>query len=166
MDKITIKTIEDLTDSLDILEEYVEEGIITQSDYKLVNNIVLDYINSHTIMVSNKSDMIILAEAIENLSDRLDFSLTTLIEYLEILIEVNYFAYLEVMLKEVANIMNAEYLNSKKNLNHFYCISKKDMHPTRVSKDTHTIEYLATFRSAEDANRALEICTLWGKIGK
>lgn len=166
MDKITITTVEDLTDSLDILEEYVKKEIITEEGYKLVNNIVLDYINSHTIMVSNKSDMVILAEAIENLSDRLDFSITTLIEYLEILIEINYFAYLEVMLKEIANIMNAEYLNSKQSLNPFYCISKKDMHPTRISRDTHAIKYLATFRSAEDANRALEICTLWEKIGK
>ena len=40
------------------------------------------------------------------------------------------------------------------------------MHPTRISRDTHAIKYLATFRSAEDANRALEICTLWEKIGK
>ena len=58
------------------------------------------------------------------------------VEYLEILIEINYFAYLEVMLKEIANIMNAEYLNSKQSLNPFYCISKKDMHPTRISRDT------------------------------
>lgn len=166
MYKITIKTIEDLTDSLDILEEYVEKETITESDYKLVNNIVLDYINSRTIMISDKSDMVILSEAIDNLSKGADLSVTTMVEYLEILTEINYFAYLEVMLKEIANIMNAEYLSSRRNLDYFYCISKKDMRPTRVSKDTHTIEYLATFRSAEDANRALEICTLWGKIGK
>lgn len=157
MDKITIITVEDLTDGLDILEEYIKKEMIIE---------VLDYINSHTIIVRDESDMLILAKAIDNLSDRLDFSVTTLVEYLEILIEINYFAYLEVMLKEIANIMNAKYLNSKQSLNPFYCISKKDMHPTRVSRDTHTIEYLATFRSAEDANRALEICTLWGKIGK
>lgn len=164
MEKVTEKNVLDILDELILLDKCFSKSIIDSYNYNTQINKILEYLNTVEIVHSKKKDLMIFGEVCINIIERSKFNFDTFTAFIENLIQINYFAYIELMLKEISAIMHAEYIKPLSQYKTLYVISKKDMNPILIHKDTHTIDYLATFRSEEDANRALEICTLWGKI--
>lgn len=166
MEILTVKDLAAILDTLFVLDMQQEHGQISEYENSTTGNKLLEYLNSAVLVQNTKRDLAILAEAICNMIQKSNLTFDTYTSFIDNLIKVNYFAYLEMMLKEVSQIMEESYLTPLNEEKYLYVISKKDMMPVKVHRSLQTLGNLATFRCAEDANRALEICTLWEKIRK
>lgn len=162
MKKTTLQEANDYLSEMSLLEHLYTNSMIDMERYKTLIEACMAKINEAVFIHTRKSQSDIYLEAIQRLATKANKSLMGISSFIADLIILNKYSYLELMLKEISDIMDAEYVRSASSCNVLYCVSKRDLLPHRISMGIPNIQSIAVFHTEEDALSALEICDVWG----
>lgn len=105
---------------------------------------------------------LIVATAINNLATKFECRDGDMLEILHTIKKVNPWASLQLFLKEVAIILDMQYLNHISTSEQFYCISPQDCKIHKINKESIKIfQYAPLFRTIDDAGIAQKAITIF-----